>query len=202
MYFAFTCALFSSLAGNSEKDSDPAVVSCIGSDCISSTCLMRVLFRTTRTMIWGISAVTGVFSRDKCYTGAWHKWSTTVEQQRQGWEEEAKWEREINISTCFSREKDITRGAQLVQTFQSLHNIFSSTQKQQMNCIKRSNSYSSERNIVSISSFQSLIKCKKLNTVSLYSENNSLDETGWGATLCHSDLLWIWPCASLSLGVV
>lgn len=44
VYFAFTCALFSPLAGNSEKDSDPAAVSCVGSDCISSTCLMWVLF--------------------------------------------------------------------------------------------------------------------------------------------------------------
>lgn len=55
---------------------------------------------------------------------------------------------------------------------------------------------------MSMSSFQSLINWKEFNMVSLYSENNSLDKTAVRATLCHSCLLWIWPCASLSLGVV
>lgn len=81
-----------------------------------------------------------------CMTQVIHNSGTTATRLGGG----SKGEREINISTCFSREKDITRGTQLVQTFQSLHNIFFSTQEQQMNCIKRSSSYSWERNIMSM----------------------------------------------------
>lgn len=46
-----SCVLYFLLSGNSEKGSDLVAVSCVGSDFISSTCLMGVLFKTARTMI-------------------------------------------------------------------------------------------------------------------------------------------------------
>lgn len=90
VYFAFTCALFCPLTGKSEKGSDPVAVSCVGSDCISSTCLMWALFKTARTMIWRqISSDWCVLKRQTEHTCARHKQSTIVGQS-QGWRQEGK----------------------------------------------------------------------------------------------------------------
>lgn len=93
VYFAFTYALFSSLAGNSVKGFDPVVISCIGSHCISSICLMWVLFKTARTMIWRqISSDWCILEGQMQHTCAWHKQSTVgsrlgwgIKAGREGW---------------------------------------------------------------------------------------------------------------------
>lgn len=110
-----------------------------------------------------------------CMTQVIHNSATTVPRLGRG---RKVGERDKHLHLFFQGKRDITRGALLVQTYQSLHDIFSSTQQQQMSCTKRSSSQSPERNIMSMSSFQSLINCKEFSLVSLYSENNSLDKTG------------------------